>query len=155
MPNGLDKQLELAPAGTTLLAATTILPGGGSTIALDQSTAIRHVETGNPVGLAVFISAFAAAASETYQFKIINDSNKDLNTAPVIVGDTGAMGKTDTRLTSGAFFLPIMPGSVNKEFLGASCIPADGGGTASITFAAYFMNQQEFQQYVAQPSNYV
>lgn len=146
----LDYQNELEPAGSTL-TATAILPGPTNTVAYDQSTAGRHMENGASLGLAVLNSAFSASGTETYQFQIINDTANDGVTSATVVADTGTMQNTDARLTSKAFFLPIPPMLLTKRYVLAKFT---GANSPSITFGAWIMTRDQFQQWVAEPENF-
>lgn len=152
MPIGLDYQLMLANAVTMTQTSATPLPGtnSGDTIAYDQGTALRHMEYGTGIGLAVFTSAFNAAGTETYTFDIIQSTVKAL-TSPDVLATTGAMAKTDARLTSGMFFLPLPPDMLTKEFVGAQFT---GANTPSWTGSAFLMTRDTYQQYISQPPNY-
>lgn len=148
MPIGIDAQLQLADDET--LTSTGILPDGSNTTAWDRSVAGNHTDLGNPFGLAVFPTVVSASGTETYEFQILNDSNKNLNTAAIVVATTGTMANTDPRL-SRPFFLPCEPEMVTKQYLGAKFV---GANSPSIEFSAWFMNQKDFQQYAAAANNY-
>jgi hypothetical protein len=148
MPIGIDKQLELANDVT--LTSSVILPTGTNTTAWDRGVAGNHTEFGNPFGLAVFPTAVSASGTETYEFQIINDSDKALATTPKVVATTGTMANTDERL-SRPFFLPVEPGMISMQFLGAKFV---GANSPSIEFSAWFMSQKDFEQYAAAANNY-
>lgn len=149
----LDYLLSVWVAANLTNTASTV-----STNSIDQQTATRQFANGDEIGFGVFVTGLTVTSTETYNFEVINDSNANLTTAPVIVAQTGAMtASTDNRINAtvagfqNGFFLPIPPGSLNKEWVGLAMV---GTGTTNITVSAYLMNAAQWSQVTIQPANY-
>lgn len=137
--------------------ATNLTATATSTNSIDQQVATRHAENGEEIGFGIFVTALTKGSTDTYEFQVINDSNANLTTSPIVVADTGTMQNNDARIDStqagflNGLFLSISPALLTKEWVGLKFI---GANTPNITVSAWLMNRNEWTQLTTQPANY-
>lgn len=148
--NSLDIQLQLGAAATLTSTAGVLFAN-----VLNQSVIQGHVENQlDPVGLFIPYSAVTLNGTQTYQFQVLSDSASNLTTTPIVVADTGAMGVTDARLTSGMgyIFLALQWGVVLQQYVGAKYTFAN---SPSITIGgAWLAPLSAVQNFLGFPLNY-
>lgn len=149
----LDGNLQVFNNPKTLTTVTTL-----SDNSINQATAGRHAEMGDPIGFGIFVFSEAKLGTETYEFQVVQADDEALSVNLEVIEDTTAMANTDVRIdpTSanypGGFFLGIPIAKLTRQYFGLRYLGANSA--SMVIHGAWLMNRAEWEQYVAQPANY-